>query len=38
MIIYLTDEDVSYTLKVTDFGEVSSNTKEFKITRITNKW
>ena len=29
-----TDEDVSYTLKVTDFGEVSSNTKEFKITEL----
>ncbi|WP_164468887.1 beta strand repeat-containing protein [Aliarcobacter cryaerophilus] len=28
------DEDVSYTLKVTDFGEVSSNTKEFKITEL----
>ncbi|MCT7494723.1 hypothetical protein N5S93_03795 [Aliarcobacter cryaerophilus] len=30
-----TDEDVSYTLKVTDFGEVSSNTKEFKITELS---
>ncbi|PRM96776.1 hypothetical protein CJ667_07295, partial [Aliarcobacter cryaerophilus] len=29
-----TDEDVSYTLKVTDLGEVSSNTKEFKITEL----
>ncbi|MCT7464452.1 calcium-binding protein, partial [Aliarcobacter cryaerophilus] len=29
-----TDEDVAYTLKVTDFGEVSSNTKEFKITEL----
>uniref|UniRef100_UPI0018E04522 hypothetical protein n=1 Tax=Aliarcobacter butzleri TaxID=28197 RepID=UPI0018E04522 len=29
-----TDEDVSYTIKVTDFGEVSSNTKEFKITEL----
>ncbi|MFY9101478.1 hypothetical protein OZY48_10580, partial [Aliarcobacter cryaerophilus] len=29
-----TDEDVSYTLKVTDFGEVSSSTKEFKITEL----
>ncbi|WP_141047993.1 immunoglobulin-like domain-containing protein [Aliarcobacter cryaerophilus] len=29
-----TDEDVSYTLKVTDFGEVSSNTKEFKIAEL----
>ncbi|MGJ0350642.1 hypothetical protein NG773_05840, partial [Aliarcobacter cryaerophilus] len=29
-----TDEDVSYTLKVTDFGDVSPSTKEFKITEL----
>uniref|UniRef100_UPI00082716F4 Ig-like domain-containing protein n=1 Tax=Aliarcobacter cryaerophilus TaxID=28198 RepID=UPI00082716F4 len=29
-----TDEDIAYTLKVTDFGEVSGNTKEFKITQL----
>ncbi|MCT7579788.1 hypothetical protein, partial [Aliarcobacter butzleri] len=29
-----TDEDTAYTLKVTDFGDVSANTKEFKITEL----
>jgi hypothetical protein len=29
-----TDEDVPYTLTINDFGEVSSNTKEFKITEL----
>ncbi|WP_206193083.1 immunoglobulin-like domain-containing protein, partial [Aliarcobacter cryaerophilus] len=29
-----TNEDVAYTLKVTDFGEVSGNTTEFKITEL----
>ncbi|MCT7529705.1 immunoglobulin-like domain-containing protein, partial [Aliarcobacter cryaerophilus] len=28
------DEDTSYTLKVTDFGDVSTKTKEFKITEL----
>ena len=31
-----TNEDESYILKVTDFGEVSINTKEFKITELPN--
>ncbi len=31
-----TNEDESYILKVTDFGEVSVNTKEFKITELPN--
>ncbi|WP_207799950.1 immunoglobulin-like domain-containing protein, partial [Aliarcobacter skirrowii] len=29
-----TNEDVAYALKVTDFGEVSTNTKEFKINEL----
>ncbi|CAM3440805.1 VWA domain-containing protein [Arcobacter aquimarinus] len=32
----ITNEDETYTLKVTDFGEVSVNTKEFKITELPN--
>ncbi|MGE4463202.1 MAG: hypothetical protein AB7D49_12275, partial [Arcobacter sp.] len=31
-----TNEDTPYTLKISDFGDVSVNTKEFKITELPN--